>query len=378
MDFSELSIVIPSYNRPNFLMRQFNYWSDTNVHLIFLDGSNSSIGRSERNLIAKKKNATYIQMRGSVGERLQLARDVISTPYTLSCNDDDLYFKSGVFKAIELLNKQPDLVACRGQNIRAHISNDKSDIKYSQMFNRYEKFNVTQNLATERIKYAFSDYNGASLFAVLRTWVWKKSWVEGYNMNFSSTNVSEFFQNISVYIQGKLISLDMPYLLETNENTVVNTTSDNRDLLFSKWILSESYQSEREVFVHTLALEMSKKENISLWDSKNVIIGSLVTYLKLHENHTLTNYLFKNKFFKKLSDFGVRVLKQRLMLNLYLILRNSIINNLIQVKSLKLEDFLGENLKKVKFFDHESLLEIKQIHSLILDCYTSKIDDTNK
>ena len=41
MSLSDLTLVIPAYNRPAYLERQIDYWSGTGVQLCILDGSKS-------------------------------------------------------------------------------------------------------------------------------------------------------------------------------------------------------------------------------------------------------------------------------------------------------------------------------------------------
>jgi glycosyltransferase domain-containing protein len=342
MDFSQLTIIIPTYNRQRFIFRQFLHWKDTNVNLIFLDGSESPINQQLKNMILQNNRFFYYNSQGSVGQRLLIASQLISTPYAITCNDDDYLFKSGIYSSIELLNSRNDLVACRGQTIRAYISSDKKILSFTQVFNKLENFNANQNNVLERLEYAFLNYNAATLFSVLRTWVWKESWVKGYNQNFSSTNVSEFFQSISVYIHGKLTCLNSPYILETNENGAIDTISDNRSLLFSDWVNSEKYILERINFIDSLANELTTKHYISIEQSKKFILGLMNIYVNLYKSHSLVKYFFKKKFTVKLVNTIISVFKRKPLIIIYDKVRSRVILNRISKNSLLLSDFLDD------------------------------------
>ena len=180
---SKLSIVIPTYNRQAFLFRQCTYWSGTGVTLILIDGSPTPLKTSLQKKLEKFQNVTYLHSKTSLGKRLLKASKLITTPFTALCSDDDFITKSGAISSVKLLEKQPDLVACRGESIYASISKDKESVRYIPMRRRFKDFQATQDKIEDRLSYAFSDYNGASSHAIMLTNVWKKSWVEGYSKN---------------------------------------------------------------------------------------------------------------------------------------------------------------------------------------------------
>ena len=43
---SELTIVIPTVSRPLFILRQHEYWRDTDARIVILDGASSPIQRA--------------------------------------------------------------------------------------------------------------------------------------------------------------------------------------------------------------------------------------------------------------------------------------------------------------------------------------------
>ena len=250
---SKLSIVIPTYNRQAFLFRQCTYWSGTGVTLILIDGSPTPLKTSLQKKLEKFQNVTYLHSKTSLGKRLLKASKLITTPFTALCSDDDFITKSGAISSVKLLEKQPDLVACRGESIYASISKDKESVRYITMRRRFKDFQATQDKIEDRLSYAFSDYNGASSHAIMLTNVWKKSWVEGYSKNYSTSNVSEYYQNIATYICGKVICIPSLQMVHTNENGAIDTPTDNRSLLFTEWLTSDKYKNERANFINDLS-----------------------------------------------------------------------------------------------------------------------------
>jgi glycosyltransferase domain-containing protein len=369
MDFSQLTIVVPSYNRQNFLKRQYFYWAETNVSMIFIDGSEKPIDEHFRQTLNNNSKFSYIHFVGPVGKRILKASKLINTSYSMTCNDDDFLFKSGVNEAIKLLDSELDVVACRGQSIRARVSKDGKKMAYTNIFNNFQDFNVDQDLIFERLIYAFEHYNSAGLFSVLRTSVWKESWVEGYNQNYSSTNISEFYQNIVVYIHGKLACLKIPYLLETDENGSISTDSDNRGLLFSQWARSELYEFERTQFVETLSKKIVAKVPVDSQGATELVDTLIEKYIYLRENFSVTFYLFESKSIAKILESIIPLLKLKYLLGIYFLVRRKFISYVEKSKSYSLDELLQ---KKLYYFSSESVTDIKNIENNIINFYRNE------
>jgi glycosyltransferase domain-containing protein len=136
MTLSNLTVIIPSYDRQEFLLKQFIHWSDTHAKLIIVDGSIKPIAKNIQELFKLNGNTTYIHLEESVGNRLLVASKLITTPYTVTSNDDDFLIKSGVISSVEYLERNSRVVACRGQSIRAYILKNKKTIRYTGIFNK--------------------------------------------------------------------------------------------------------------------------------------------------------------------------------------------------------------------------------------------------
>ena len=59
-DLSDLTIIIPTYNRQNFLVRQIIYLSNYNVNLLIADGSEKKIDQKIINKLKNYKDFNYI------------------------------------------------------------------------------------------------------------------------------------------------------------------------------------------------------------------------------------------------------------------------------------------------------------------------------
>ena len=362
---SKLSIVIPTYNRQAFLFRQCTYWSGTGVTLILIDGSPTPLKTSLQKKLEKFQNVTYLHSKTSLGKRLLKASKLITTPFTALCSDDDFITKSGAISSVKLLEKQPDLVACRGESIYASISKDKESVRYIPMRRRFKDFQATQDKIEDRLSYAFSDYNGASSHAIMLTNVWKKSWVEGYSKNYSTSNVSEYYQNIATYICGKVICIPSLQMVHTNENGAINTPTDNRSLLFTEWLTSDKYKNERANFINDLSSLVLTIGNENQKSQQEIIKETLQIYLKFRLKYSQA---IRKEYEYKINEKIVKFVK-------YFVIRITSFETYIDIK-LKLSNYLYNkrlrSLRNIRNFSHNCLRELEEIEKIILDFYDPK------
>jgi glycosyltransferase domain-containing protein len=367
MDLSNLTVIVPSYGRQEFLFKQFIHWSDTNVRLIIVDGSIKPVAKNLQKLFKQHGNTTYIHLEESVGNRLLFASNLITTPYTVTCNDDDFLMKSGVIASVEYLKHNSKAVACRGQSIRAYILNEKKIIRYTGIFNRYNDFAADQQNADLRLRYAFSRYNGATLFAVLQTDVWKKSWIKGYSKKYSSTNVSEFFQNIVVYISGAVVCLPIPYSVITGAFPIVNTSTDNRSLLFSIWSKDIKYKAERIDFINDLANLLAKKSILSIKDSRKLIEEIIEIYIGNLNKFSPFTQLFGFQVSKRKIEKFKSLFFNKNLFRIYLLFKKLVFDYVVKSKCVLLYKLPHSKTRSRISLNDEQLIEIKKLEKIILD-----------
>ncbi|NDI10803.1 MAG: hypothetical protein EBY74_07430 [Actinobacteria bacterium] len=72
----DLTIVIPSFGRQDFLTRQISYWSASEVNLLILDGSERAMP-----LGSLPSRVNYVHMPTDFFQRMQAAADYVTTPY---------------------------------------------------------------------------------------------------------------------------------------------------------------------------------------------------------------------------------------------------------------------------------------------------------
>ncbi len=120
---SQLTVVIPTFNRPLVLERTIEYWRDTPVTVHILDGSDKpwfSVG-----VLPGASNVTYHHLPPTLGEywrdsfvrRLEFATTLTKTRYSALCGDDDSFSVSGLIALLRLLEKNLEIDAVVGQTL---------------------------------------------------------------------------------------------------------------------------------------------------------------------------------------------------------------------------------------------------------------------
>ena len=114
-NLSELTLVVPTYNRQSDALKQMHFWSDSPVILHVLDGTNVPIQREELEDLGD--NVHYYHMPCSIEERFGRAGKLVDTPYVAFICDDEFFIPSVLEKSIVYLKNNKDFVACIGMCI---------------------------------------------------------------------------------------------------------------------------------------------------------------------------------------------------------------------------------------------------------------------
>lgn len=215
--------------------------------------------------------------------------------------------------------------------------------------------------------YAFQNYNGAASFAVMRTNVWKKSWAEGYDDYYSSTNISEISQNLTTYIFGKLLCLPIPYIVLSNEIGSVHTSSDNRSLLFVDWWNSHQYRYQKTFFLSRLSTLILKKEVMDRDESIKLITRAIEVYLNIKKTYSFNGDKFIGPMVTKqfIRNFKMLFIYTGTIW-VYNYLKSRFIKRSVNSKFTTLREINKLNLKTGVYISKSRLDEIEQVEKMII------------
>ena len=245
---SLLSIVVPTYNRQKFAIRQMNYWREFSAQLIILDGSELPI--SKKYIDSLPVNITYYHMPIPLEERLFKSTELVKTKYAMLLGDDEFYIPSAVNECIHELEEDIDIVSCMGLAARFWTA-PNNKVLGSEIYERLLGYKVDQNSASERISYHMGNYVCSSIYGVLRANVWKNNMLLISDTIFTAPVITELQFELGTCIQGKSKVINKLMWLRNGENPPVSTKNWNRDIDFLVWYKNKIYKDELKALIGT-------------------------------------------------------------------------------------------------------------------------------
>jgi glycosyltransferase domain-containing protein len=359
-NLQKLTVIVPIFSRQELIFRQIAHWHGTGSKLIIIDGSETKLDSNSVKFISSFSNVNYLYIKKAFCTRLNIVTKFINTPYTVLSPDDYFHSPSGSEAIINYLENNQSVCACTGQSIHSIFDKNSLNIRFTSFKNRLNNYQVVEENSYKRLENAFSKYNGATNFSIMRSEIWQSSW-GNLDPKYSSTNIYEIEQAFSVYISGKVSSLNVFGFLTTNEFPAINNDEDNRTLLFEHWWTSDEFEREKKNFVNKISSKLSSQEDISP-ESASVLIQNIINeFVKnksnfsiMYENYKIGSYLAKT----------IELAKSVLPITTYNMLRDNFIVLSGNKKFLPLEKFVKYNTYPV--LNNSYINEMKRIKDLII------------
>jgi glycosyltransferase domain-containing protein len=275
-DLSQLTLIIPTYNRQNYVARQIAYLSNWNVATLIMDGSEKDLSIEMRETLELYPHIQYQNIKESYVSRVSIAASRVKTPYVACLADDDTYLPTGLLEAIDILQKNPTSVTCMGLAAGIdRIYRKTYSFKYGANLKNYT---IESNNFVDRVIGGMQNYRPATPYAVYRTEIFRKIWIP--RTTISCLEAVEYENAIRTYFYGNQLVTKSVYWLRSFETQPIASQIDgDRSLTFSDWYTSASFKHEvyeyRERIVRLFVEkgELSRSESLNLY--QNVITSIL-------------------------------------------------------------------------------------------------------
>ena len=157
----QITLIILTYQRHDFIRRQLLYYASYAVHLIFADGSDERWEHEDKGVI-NGMSWDYIYFPGydTYRERLHLALEKVDTDYVCLLDDQECILWSGLIAAINTLENNPDHSCAGGlasiydssnHNLTAWKGFSKLDLTHSDALNRFSKIVGPEHLSANLV-----------------------------------------------------------------------------------------------------------------------------------------------------------------------------------------------------------------------------------
>lgn len=365
-ELSKLTIIVPSYNRQYYILRQCIYWQNSGATLIIVDGSKNSLKKNYITLLENLDNVTYIHSSVNIMKRLKCAAELIKTKYTVMSGDDEFLLKSGLISTINELDNNPELVACMGQSLNFFYNEYKNKTTFSRGYPHY-KYKIVDQDIKNRLKLLMSNYTAVTAYAVHKTKLWQKSW-GNLKVSYSSNYVHEIQQAMMAVINGKVGTVDEVYWMRSSENNFV----DDRTINFQDWWVDDDYKSEQECLVDLLSEELAYNGEVDKIQARNIIIESMNIFVNKNiQMSKKTIYSFMKRSYRQTQLMLKNSINKRHYLRMRKLkyLLKSLFKNDIGVDVSCLE----EKYRPTPFlFNKRLALSLNEISQLISDFHKHK------
>ncbi len=254
VDLSLLTVVVPSRNRQDYLLRQIRFWASSSASLVVVDGSTRPLDDRVRSAVDHHGRMTYLHEQSSFATRLNLASEYVVTPYAVMLGDDEFHLPSGLGASLSVLEENPDLVGCMGQVLSFSPVGSYRRIVLARVYPSLRGYEIRHAVPADRLIAAMSDYAMATCYAVLRTSVWRRSW--GSLGEYESGHAAELQQAMAVDLLGQFATTSHVQWLRSIENPnepLSSTEEKDGKIWFPEWWEGQRYEAERVAFVGRLA-----------------------------------------------------------------------------------------------------------------------------
>ena len=239
---ADLTLVIPAYNRPAYLERQIDFWSQTDVKLCILDGSRES---APQVLIDRMgPNVYYRHLPIGFNERLVMACDLVQTKYVALLGDDELYAPHGLRDCINQLESDSRLVAAVGRSMFFFYRD--GEIIAHQTYEKSQNLVHTFGTDLDRLDESLVDITRGPylLYGLFNADQWKTAVRVSYGRKYASGYVYEFAFHLIATLLGPSIMVDSLVWMRSGENPAMSSDAVNRKIGIGEWGTDPQFSEE--------------------------------------------------------------------------------------------------------------------------------------
>jgi glycosyltransferase domain-containing protein len=298
-NLSSLTLLMPTFNRSKYAKRAINFWANTNVNLIVIDGSDYPLNSAfAKNL---PTNVNYIHNHDSWIDRMLLGSSLSKTPFTMLISDDEFYLPNALNLLIDELNKNYEINSVTGLAVAFYPF--ANSIYFRRIYQTFKEASVSLDNPQKRVEFHMSPYAMTSLWAMNRTHIFKKN-IQVAKICTSLPDPASFelgFE-ISNSYQGKSKVLPVVSWLRSMENSPNWNTKLIRTHIWWK----DRFESNDLITTsNTVELLLKSKKDFKENIEEQILYVGLKQYTSnfdLNEKSIVNNH-FIRKLFKKILPY---------------------------------------------------------------------------
>lgn len=247
--------MIPTYGRPAFLRRQIDYWADSSVRLVIVDGSptpNLEMAKSA------PKGVTYLHSTDDFSSRMLKCVDLVGTEFVAVLGDDDFFCASGLRACMARLDRDYELVGCVGRSIRFFFQDGR--LLAEQRDPESSDFPESVNSGIERLLATYHPGKiGALFYGVYRSRDWKDVVRVAYSVRVATGYIYDTIIRSLLTYRGPVGVEETALWFCSSENPPVRSGPGmDRTVGFVEWLSSEKTCPEVERCIQVITEDLSR------------------------------------------------------------------------------------------------------------------------
>ena len=313
-NLSDITLVIPAYNRPTYLERQIDFWSQTDVKLCILDGSRES---APQGLIDRMgPNVYYRHLPIGFNERLVMACDLVQTKYVALLGDDELFVPTGLRDCINQLEADKRLVACVGRSM--FFFHRDGEIIGHQTYEKSQNLVNTFGSDLDRLDESLVDITRGPylLYGLFNAHQWKTVVRVSYGRKYASGYVYEFAFHLIATLLGPSTMVNSLVWMRSGENPAMSSDAVNRKIGIGEWGTDPQFSEEVNYLIDAVVGAVANEGRFATDELRNVVrraVEGFVAY-SLHKPKRPIAYWHRTLYF--LARHTPPVLKHLLKQNM--------------------------------------------------------------
>ena len=302
-----LTIMIATKDRPEFLLRTLKYYHLAGFKGQILIGDSSNDFNSQINISQVShykqlmKIEYFIDTELSSDKMILFLSKKVKTDYSVMMNDDDILIVSSIIPCIEFLESHSDYSAVNGKAFSIGIDyNSPKPFGKVTLFKKYPLAKTTNENSFERIKDFFDIMLNINM-SITRSNVSLEAFetIKKLNKFDSSFVFGELMQASVVLSRGKIGTIDNCYLVRQK-----HTQQHYRSIDRNEWIKKSNFINASVELKNVLINELSR--NLNLTNNDIIKIDELI----LSKTKSIINKMLNLKdrnFFYKLITFTFNI-----------------------------------------------------------------------
>ena len=315
---ADLTLVIPAYNRPAYLERQIDFWSQTDIKLCILDGSRESAPQA---LIDRMgPNVYYRHLPIGFNERLVMSCDLVHTKYVALLGDDELYTSHGLRDCMSQLESDKRLIACVGRSM--FFFHREGEIIGHQNYEKSQNLVHTFGSNIDRLHESLVDITRAPylLYGLFNAQQWKTAVRVSYSRKYASGYAYELSFHFIATLLGPSTIVDSLVWMRSGENPAMSSDAVNRKIGVGDWGTDPQFSDEVTYLIDGVVRAVASEDRLTTDELRTAVrqgVERFVDYSR-HKPHRPIAYWHRTLYSlaRHTPDVLKRLLKQNMSIGL--------------------------------------------------------------